>query len=281
VIAAHIAVDICVPGRVEGSPGWLGFFLLGIAVGQVHLIAAWLVFARQPFFSRVVTSVLLAVVVWLAIIGGVHVTQSHNGFDRNHMDGPIATLIAGLIVGSVLCSLVPIAACRLVFQRWRSLAPRSVPAAVRNRQIELKRVMIDIMLCCACLAVARLIVPRLYWSPPTMMPDLLGLVMATVVMNCISTIPPTFIGLLATRRLLIWGGLANVIWSALVALGLWQVYSALNLYVATHGWLGSFWYCLGQTTTLFVTLCLLRSAGLLLNQKSSDQTLTLPVNNGI
>jgi hypothetical protein len=204
VMAAFAIVDYHAPAALGPRGEWLGLTLLAICIAQVTLIAAWAVFAPGNIVVRLPWSLLFVLMMWYVLAFGQR--RAHYRSED--------TLLLGIVLFLGLTVLqVPLWIAKQVF-RYRMLTPGEVPTPAGRGpvQFQLKHLLIGTFLLSVALSPIRLVLPK--ETVGSLMPDrqLTVLILATMEVNLVATLP------------CLWGGFvsAGKLWPLGVT---WSVYS--------------------------------------------------------
>jgi hypothetical protein len=113
LIGGFLSVNVMTPSEWGGDSKVLTAILMGICIGQLNLIATWAALAPGNFMVRLPWSLLLAVLMWYALVVG-------NRIERSYFDGSDAIFLGSILLFGLLVALIPLGIAARVF-RWRLL----------------------------------------------------------------------------------------------------------------------------------------------------------------
>ena len=156
VICAFLGVNVLTPAVSRSHEPWLLAIMLGICISQLNLIATWAALAPGNFMVRLPWSLLLAVLMWYALVVGNRI--EHRGFDRG------SALFLGLVLlMGLLVALIPLVIAARFF-RWRLLgwnAGEEVRSDSQAKlQFNLRHLLLSMFLLSVAMAPARLVLPE-------------------------------------------------------------------------------------------------------------------------
>jgi hypothetical protein len=190
MIIAFLVLDGATPPFLSNAdePGALWAILMGIAIGQINLIATWTTLAPGNFVQRFSWSLLLIVWTWYAYVIGLR------SFSDRPMTQTEAVGVGFLLLSSFLTAQIPLWIAGKMF-RWRLVSwLGSTERRVRFRLTHLLWAMLAIAL---TIAPGKLILPSGDWNVFVLFRDepmeawiFLGVVL---LMNILITIPGLWI----------------------------------------------------------------------------------------
>jgi hypothetical protein len=212
VICAFLGANVLTPGAFESRKPWLLAVLMGICISQLNLIATWAALAPGNFMVRLPWSLLLAVLMWYALVVGNRIEDWVGVFDRG------AALFLGLVLLiGLLVALIPLVIAARFF-RWRLLgwnAGEEVRSDAQAKlQFNLRHLLLSMFLLSVAMAPARLVLPEggTFGLPPHH--GLWVLLAGVALCNVVVTVP------------CIWGAFAAKSVLPQLAIG-WPIYCVL------------------------------------------------------
>jgi hypothetical protein len=196
VICALLGVNVLTPAVSRLHEPFLLAILLGICISQLNLIATWAALAPGNFMVRLPWSLLLAVLMWYALVVGNRIED--RWFDRGS-----ALFLGLLLLMGLLVALIPLVIAARFF-RWRLLgwnAGEEVRGDSQAKlQFNLRHLLLSMFLLSVAMAPARLVLPE---EGTFYLPDDYGvwIVLAGVALcNVVVTVPCIW-GAFATKRI--------------------------------------------------------------------------------
>ena len=273
LIAGHLLISVFVPqmfNRIGPDSEWLLAIMLGLCVGQVNLIAVWAAMAPGRVLLRLPWSILLATLMWYALVIGNRLSQGHSwdsGFPTEE-----ALQLGLVILAGVMVAQIPLwAASRLM--RWRLMPPVTASeksdAGVDERQINLKHLLAGMLVVSIILALGRIVLPPGPIRVASLDKELTILLPAVGIVNLIVVMP------------CIWGAFAAVRYFIPLAFA-WLAYAVIVTLMETAvliGLLGApgsgdIWllmslFNIAQCVAVIATLICLRGIGFRLMRKDT------------
>ncbi|MCL4203097.1 MAG: hypothetical protein KJ000_11405 [Pirellulaceae bacterium] len=156
VIGGFLGVNVLTPMMWSPRFQWLWAITAGICIGQLNLIATWAALAPGNFIVRLPWSLLLAALMWYALVVG-------NRIDSRYFDRSNAILLGLILLFGLLVALIPLGIAARVF-RWRLLArtnSKEAAAGISARmQFNLRHLLLSMFLLSLAMAPARLVLPE-------------------------------------------------------------------------------------------------------------------------
>ncbi len=226
IIGGFLGVNVITPTVLDFHSEMFLAIVVGICIGQLNLIATWAALAPSNFIVRLPWSLLLAVLMWYALVVG-------NRINSRYFDGSDAVVLGLILLYGLLVALIPLGIAARVF-RWRLVGWSNGKAAEVNSaakmQFNLRHLLLSMFLLSLAMAPARLVLPEGGgWTIPFDETELFVLLVGMAVCNVVVTIP------------CIWGAFVRAGKLPSLAVG-WLAYCA----VLTGVEIGSFVVILGQ-----------------------------------
>jgi hypothetical protein len=225
LIGGFLSVNVMTPSEWGGDSKVLMAIMMGICIGQLNLIATWAALAPGNFMVRLPWSLLLAVLMWYALVVG-------NRIERSYFDGSEAILLGMILLLGLLAALIPLGIAARVF-RWRlvgwSNGKEAEAGSAAKMQFNLRHLLLSMILLSLAMALARLVVPEVHEGSFVFPNELYVMLAGIAVCNVVVTIP------------CIWGAFAPLNMLPALTLG-WLAYCI----VLTGVEIGSFIAILGQ-----------------------------------
>jgi len=156
VIGGFLSVNVMTPSEWWGDSKVLMAITAGICIGQLNLIATWAGLAPGNFIVRLPWSLLLAVLMWYALVVG-------NRINSGYFDGSDAVVLGLILLFGLLVALIPLGIAARVF-RWRLVGWSNSKAAEVNSaakmQFNLRHLLLSMFLLSLAMAPARLVLPE-------------------------------------------------------------------------------------------------------------------------
>ena len=263
LILGHLIVDLFVPQLLYHGPGeeWLFVALLGLCIGQVNLIAVWAALAPGRVLLRLPWSILLATLMWYALIIGNRLRTDTPFWGGPDFPTEVALQLGLVILAGVTVAQIPLwAASRLL--RWRLIPPdRGSCEIVDERQINLKHLLVGMFIVSIVLALGRFVLPPGPIRVAELDRELTVLLPVVTVVNLIVVLP------------CIWGAFASALYIAPLAI-VWLIFAVVvsvvevAVLIALLGsgppddiWMAMSVFNISQCVAVLVTLLCLRGMG--------------------
>jgi hypothetical protein len=155
LIGGFLSVNVMTPSEWGSDSKVLMAILAGICIGQLNLIATWAALAPGNFIVRLPWSLLLAVLMWYALVVG-------NRIERSYFDGSDAILLGMNLLFGLLVALIPLGIAARVF-RWRlvgwSNGKEAEAGSAVKMQFNMRHLLLSMFLLSLAMAPARLVLP--------------------------------------------------------------------------------------------------------------------------
>ena len=262
LIAGHLVIDLIAPQLFFGAANeWLLIAMLGLCVGQITLIGVWAAMAPGRVMLRLPWSLLLATLMWYALVLGNRMHGAFSEYDFLTFHAEDALLLGLVLLAGVSFVQIPLwIASRLL--GWRLMSPRSSDdAAVDERQFNIKHLIVGMFLVSIALGLGRIVMPAGDWKLSGLEYEFMIILPTIGVVNLIVAVP------------CIWGAFAH--WKLLIPLAFGWVLYALIVSIVEVGvliaflgspgddsiWLIFTLFNVAQCLSVFGTLAALRLIG--------------------
>jgi hypothetical protein len=267
VICAFLGANVLTPGAFEFRKPWLLAVLVGICISQLNLIATWAALAPGNFMVRLPWSLLLAVLMWYALVVGNRI--ENRGFDRG------AALFLGLVLlFGLLVALIPLVIAARFF-RWRllgwSTGEQVQSDSQAKLQFNLQHLLLSMFLLSVAMAPARLVLPEEGTFYLRVDYGLWVLLAGIAVCNVVVTVPCIW-GAFATRHVPLQLAIAWPIYCVLIT-GI--EFACFTMFLGSTPDAGEVFFAfylmnLTQCATVFGTLLIFRQIGFRLVRRTSS-----------
>jgi hypothetical protein len=265
LIVGFLGVD-----SILGSPADLiNPLALGIFVGQVSLIAAWVALARQNVILRASSSLVLGMMMWYALILGNRGSGMASSLSRGQL-----VLLGAFFLAGIAVAQIPLWISRKLFG-WRLASGDTVdlPWTQGRLQFNMQPMLVATALVSIAMAPLRTILPPEDVEPSGFGGELCLEFTLAAISGLMLTTPCIRAAMCRASRLIPIGFMGFVYCGVITALVL-GMYVAIVGSISLDEYLGRcllfFMVNVSQCVTVFGTLLLFRALGLRLVRRPSD-----------